>query len=211
MTPAGQRVRGHPGVGHEVDVLSPQRAQDVLRDLAGDLGAAARFEKGPAPRGLTPVHLPELYPSEQGVLDHPGGFDGGEDLGDAAEHASLAHDGLELLLVVHAVLDGEHAGVRAEHGREGASRALRIEGLDAEEHEIRRPQPVELVHGGSFHHPFPFRGGLHPEPLGADRLEVRAARHEGDVLSRPRELRPEETAGASRSHHDDAHGSPWSG
>jgi hypothetical protein len=26
-----------------------------------------------------------------------------------------------------------------------------------------------------------------------DRLEVRAARHEGDVLSRPRELRPEES------------------
>ena len=120
-------------------------------------------------------------------------------------------DALELLYVVHAVQDRQHAGAGPHDGLDGFARAIGIEGLDAEEDQLGGRQAIQPLDDGRLNHPLAVDRRLHAETVGADGFQVRASRHERHVLPRPRELRPEVAAGAARSHHDDAHRPPPAG
>src|SRR6266850_6660473 len=139
------------------------------------------------------------------MLNDAGPRDGGEDEGHASQHVPRAHDPLELLLVVDAVLDGENSGVRADDGKKRLGRALRVEGLDAEEDEVGGRRAVETLDGGRRHRPASLGGGGDGQSSRLDGPQMLAAGHKGDVLSRPRELGAEVPARAARSHDDDPH------
>ena len=199
------REPGHPGLGHQVHVLLPEGAHDPVRDLGGDLRASARRQKGARPLRLRPVHLAQEDTAEQHVGDDAGRLDRGEHLGDPAEHVARAEDAGELVLVVDAVLDREHARAGPDHRTDRLRGALRVERLHAEEHEIGGGKPVQPLDRRHLHHRFALDGGLDPKPVLSHRREMRAAGHERHVLPRPRQLRPEIPPCPSRPHHDDPH------
>ena len=171
-------------------------------------GALAGLKEGPPALARAAVHLAEDEATQEPVADDARRLDGRQHLGHASHHVPGPQDGLELLLVFHAVLDRQHARALPNDGLDGLAGAVRVERLDAEEDEVSRRQAFQVLDHGRADHPLAVDGRLHAEPMRPDGLEVRAARDEGNVLTRPRELGAEVSAGPARSHHDDAHRIP---
>src|SRR5215470_12941191 len=131
--------------------------------------------------------------------------DGGEDLRDAAHRVPGPEDLRKLVLVVHAVLDREHARVRPDDRLDDLGPVLRVERLDAEQDQIGRREAIQTLDGGSANRPLALDRGLDPQSALANGSEMLAARDERHVLPRPRELRAEVSARSAAPHHDDAH------
>ena len=94
-----------------------------------------------SPRGL---RLPSSSPNTMrmagaGLADDAGLDDGGADIGDAAHHRLLAQEGRQPLGGIDAVLQGNDGGVRPDHRLDRFARALDVPQLDAEQHDIDRP------------------------------------------------------------------------
>ena len=196
----GSGATRHAGLGDEKQSL---RTSEGSGTRSAGITARSHAEEGRSAR-LLAVHLAERMP-EQAVADHAGRLDGGEHLRDAGDHVARAQDGRQLVLVVHAILDGEHAGLRPHHGADGLRGRLGVERLHAEEHEIGRRQPVQPLHRGGADVELALQRRLDAEPIRLDGPEMLAPRHEGHVLSCAGELGPEESARAPAPHHHDAH------
>ena len=88
------------------------------------------------------------------MSDDSGAVDGSEDLRHAPQHVTSAQDPDQLLLIVHAVLDRQHAGLQADHWPDDGRGVLGVEGFDAEEHHVGGRLAVELLEGAGLHDPF---------------------------------------------------------
>lgn len=117
-----------------------------------------------------------------GVLDDAGLLDRAEDVGDAAPDALGTDDVGEDVLVVDAVLEGEHRGVRTEHRVERRGSVRGVEGLHTEEDEVDFADGRGIVGRRAVDHEIAGHA-LDRDAVLAEGLEVLAARDEGDVVT----------------------------
>ena len=187
------------------EVFLPERAANGLGELDRDLGARERVTQPLGPLADASVQLAEDDAARGVVPDHAGRLDRREHLRDSAHRPPGAEPGIDLVLVVHAVLEREHGRVGAQDRPETRGGVVRVERFDAEEHGVRPVDALEPLDG-----PGPYdRVALARRPDGEagplDRVQVRAARDEGDLLAGALELRAEVPADPTGPHHHDVH------
>src|SRR4029453_16764490 len=119
--------------------------------------------------------------------------------------ASRAQRRVDLVLVVHAVLEGQDGRVGAEDGPETRGRVLGVERFHAEEDRVGPRDALETLDRCGPDDGFSLDRGADGETGVPNRLEVRAARDHRDLDARAQELRAEVTADATRPHHHDVH------
>ena len=121
------RERGHAGHRADEDVLLPERAPDVRRELGVDGRARKGLAQALDPWRHSPVQLAEDDPAEEVMRDDSRAVDGGEHLGDAAHRVAGAQDRVDRVLVVDAVLEGQHRGGGPDDRADALGGGLRVE------------------------------------------------------------------------------------
>ena len=186
-------------------VLFPHHAPDVGGQLRGDLRLLQRSEDALRSRRPASVHLAERDTPEQAMLDHPRRRDHREDVRRAADGVTGAEHTVDHFDALDTVLQRDHRRVRADDGTRALEHRFRAVRLDGEQHDVGRRRSREVLDGVHVHDRLPLGGGPDAQTRRSDRGEMRAARHERDVLTRARELRAEVAAHTARAEHDDAH------
>jgi hypothetical protein len=155
---------------------------------------------------LPAVDLAERHAEGRaGLADHAGCGDGRGDVGDAAHHRVLAEDRHQPLRCVDAVLHRDHRGVRSDHRLDVPAGALDVPQLDAEQHDVDRPDLGGIVGRLCELEVGVAARTLDLEAILLHRREVRAAGDEGHVRAGMRQRRAVAAAHAARSDYRDTH------
>ncbi len=198
--------RGHAGVRSQEHVLLPEGADDAGRDLGGDPRALERGEEGARAWRHAIVHLPEGDAPAARWPMTPGSSMMAKTTATPPSTAPGPSSRPRIVLVVHAVLDGEHRRLGPDDGPHRRRRGLRVVRLHAEQHEVGWGQPVEPLDDRRPRDPLSLGRRAHEEPARADRLEVRSPRHERHVLAGSRSASPRSTR---RSHPSPSRRCAW--
>jgi hypothetical protein len=141
-----------------------------------------------------------------GLVDHAGTRNVRRDVRHAAHDRAFGEFTAQDLVLDDAVLQREHRGVGADDRLDAPCRALGIPELHRDDDQVRGPECRGIVARANLvHMDVALRLVLDGKPIALHRLEVRAACHERDVLTRARKPSAEETAHAARAHHHDSH------
>ena len=142
-----------------------------------------------------------------GLADHARPRDRDAHVGRAAEQRLAPDDRRQHVVLLHAVLQRDDAGVGAEHGQDRARGGLGVAQLHGKDHHVDLADGRGIVgrlHLGQLHRLVAFDR----ETVLPHRLEVGAARHEGHVRAAGLQLRAVVAADAARTHDRDLHA--WS-
>ncbi len=195
--------RGEAGLGADEEILLPQHAPNVRRDLDGYRRGAERVPQPFAARRRPAVELAEDDAAAEAMRDDTGRLDPGEHVRRAADGVGAAEHGVDLLLVVDAVLKRHHGGLRTDRGRERRRRALGVVRLHAEEHRVGGGTAGQRLHGVDLDDALTLGHRSDPQAVTADRREMGAARHEPDGRAGERKSSAEVSPDAARTHDDD--------
>src|SRR5262245_13837312 len=199
--------RGDCSHAHQERELFPQRAADILGNGGVEPGLSAPFEQALSALRAPSVVLAEYDPLDRaGVLDHAGARDSGPHVGDAPHQRLPADDGPQDVVLDHAVLERDHAGLGADERQHLARSRLGIPELDRENNDIDRPQRCRVVGRPHLAQVHVLDLAFELEAVLAHRRKVRAARDERDIAARVREARADQAADAAGTHHGYLHG-----
>ena len=190
---------GRPGHGDEDDVFLPDRAPDVVADLGIDAALLASSMKGLDPLRAAAVIFSEHQPLQRAALrDHAGTADAGPDISHAAEQRLIAEDRPQHVVLGHAILKRDDAGLGRHDRNERACRALGIPQLDAEHHHVDRTDALGLGGDIDLRHVDSLRPAFDGETVLTHGGEMRTACDEmnvGSALHQPRAEIPADPAG----------------
>ena len=133
------------------------------------------------------VHAAAAHGRElRGVPHHARAAEHGGDIGGAGDGRVLAEDRRDALVAVDAVLQGDDAGVRADQRLRQLGGGLGVPQLDREQHDVDRADLLRIVGGVDLRQMQVAVHALDLQAVLAQRVEMGAARDEGDVVARRR-------------------------
>jgi hypothetical protein len=172
----------------------------VARTPARSKAARRRSVRSLARRSSSPKRSECCAPR---APDPPGCDDEGDRGAEAADDPLVADGPPELVGGLDAVLQRHDERPARKRGRHRAPGLLDLPRLHAEHDGVGARDRARIRRGARRMDADLALRHLHDQPLAPDRLEVRAARHEDDVLPRRRQPRAEVASCAARAVDDD--------
>src|SRR5579859_46886 len=209
MAANGTQRQPHAGGGsryrHQKHVLFPERAADVVANLGVDAAGTRGVEQRLRPRRLAAVVFAEHHALERaGLHDDAGAADRGCHVGGAAHHRAGAENSAQHVVLLHAVLQRDDAGVRPHDRLERLRRAFGVPQFDGEQHDVDRADLLRIVGDVDLGQADRIVRALDREAVLAHGCKMRAAGDEVHVGAALLELGAEITADAARSHDGNA-------
>ena len=184
----------------------PQRFADVGRDFNGDCGPRKRAVQSFNAFAAAIIQLAELDEILiAGTADMTRTSNPAQRPAHAPQHMVRAEHGRKLRCRFDAILQWYYGRATTNEGLKGLGRVRHLPSLDANKHDVRAGYRCWIVGRLDWVNDGVALGRFQAQSVGAQRLEVIAARNENHLFSRQRQLCAKISAGASRAINHNTH------